>query len=54
MPKTPKSKARTVRLAMVLTIDEHRALADAARFAHLPLGTWLRAVGLDAAAKVRK
>ena len=37
-------------LEVRLSADERRELEDAAREQHLPVSTWLRAVGLDVAA----
>lgn len=50
MDKKQRSQLREKEIRIRLNPDESRRLASAAKAAHLPLGTWLRRLGLDEAA----
>lgn len=45
-----RSSAREKEIRIRLSPDEAHRLGTAAKAAHLPLGTWLRRLGLDASA----
>jgi hypothetical protein len=48
-----RSDMRSVTVPIRMTPQERRRLAAAAKQAGLPLGTWLRSVGLNAARRLR-
>jgi len=50
-PRTPPSPQRRKPFQILLDETERGELEAAARRARLPLGTWLRNLGLDAAEK---
>jgi len=52
--KAAQSEARETTIHIRLSPEERAELDVAAEAEHMPLGTWLRRLGLQAAAKLRR